>query len=217
MPSARSALPAQAPNEPAALGLTDNPEANALIAADPFALLVGMVLDQQIPIEWAFTGPLTLNERLGHRATPVAIAAMWESDPQRLTELFCRPPALHRFPAAMAQRVGELAVHIRDNYGGDARVIWASSRTGAELLARVRDLPGFGAHKSAIFVALLAKQLGVRPRGWRTAAGRFAERGWQSVADIVDADTRERVRAAKRAAKAAVAAPAGRLGHSGPA
>ena len=191
---------------PPSIGLTDNPAANALLASDGFALLIGMILDQQVPIEWAFSGPLTLNERLGEQATPDGVAALYEADPDALVALFCTPPALHRYPAAMARRVGELSVLLRDHYGGDASATWTTAATGAELLRRVRSLPGFGAHKAAIFVALLAKQFGVRPRGWREAAGRFAAPGWQSVADITDAATRERVRAAKRLAKAAAIA-----------
>lgn len=188
------------------LGLTDDEEANELLSRDGFALLVGMVLDQQVPIEWAFVGPLTLAQRLGHEPTPDEIANLWEHDPDTLTELFCRTPALHRYPAAMARRTGCLAVHIRDEYGGSAEAIWTTATNGPELLKRIRQLPGFGDHKAAIFVALLGKQLGVRPRGWQDAAGRFAADGWQSVADIVDAQTREQVRAAKRAAKAAARA-----------
>jgi uncharacterized HhH-GPD family protein len=192
------------------LCLAQNPDADALLSNDPLALLIGMVLDQQIPLEWAFTGPLTLRERIGHDYDAAELAAY---DPERLAELFSRTPALHRFPGSMAGRVQQLCQHVVDEYGGDPAAIWRDVTNGAELRKRIEALPGFGKQKAQIFVALLGKQLGVRPRGWEKAAGDFAKRGsHMSVADITDADSLTKVRAykaeKKKAAKAAAAAAA---------
>ena len=188
------------------LALSQHPEADALLSRDPLALLVGMVLDQQIPLEWAFRGPLTVKERLGGRLDAAEIAAM---DPDELTKAFAGPPAVHRFPAANAKRVQQLCRIVVDEYGGKAADVWKKAADGADLLKRVRALPGFGDQKARIFVALLGKQLGVRPAGWEEAAGPYGQAGsFVSVADIVDAESLARVRQYKAEKKAAARAAA---------
>jgi len=180
------------------------PEANELLSRSPLALLIGMLLDQQVSLERAFSAPLDLVRRLGHEPTAAELA---EFDPAALAAIFSERPALHRYPRAMAARVQDLARLIVDGYDGDAAQVWLSATTGAELLKRVAALPGFGAQKSQIFVALLGKQLGVRPEGWREAAGRFgAEGSHLSVADITDAESLARVRSYKQELKAAAKA-----------
>jgi uncharacterized HhH-GPD family protein len=176
-------------------------EANALLSDDPLALLIGMTLDQQIPLEKAFTSPWVLAQRLGHAPTAAELA---EYDPDALVEIFATPPALHRFPKAMAGRVQAVCRALVDDYDGAAGNLWAGVADGRELLSRVASLPGFGKQKSQIFVALLGKQYGVEPAGWREAAGAYGEAGsFRSVADIVDADSLGRVRAYKKEMKAA--------------
>jgi uncharacterized HhH-GPD family protein len=181
--------------------LSQNPEADHLLSEDPLALLIGMVLDQQVPLERAFSSPLDLKNRLGGRLDAKEIAGL---DPEKLAEVFMARPALHRFPAANAKRVQELCRIIVDEYGGRAAVVWEGAADGADLLRRVRALPGFGDQKARIFVGLLGKQLGVQPAGWEDAAGRFGEPGtYFSVADIVDTESLTRVRAYKAQLKAA--------------
>ncbi len=188
------------------LHLSQQPEADRLLSEDPFALLVGMVLDQQIPLERAFSAPLELSRRLD---VPLEAAAVAAVDPDRLVAAFSKRPALHRFPAAMAERVGELARHLVDRYGGDAAAVWTTAPDGTELLARVRRLPGFGEQKARIFVALLGKQLEVTPPGWREAAGKFGEEGTRmSIADIESPETLAEVRAYKTTLKLAAKSPA---------
>ena len=185
----------------ASLALSGNPDADRLLSADPLALLIGMVLDQQVPLERAFTSPLDLKHRLGGRLDAEEIAAM---DPDKLAEVFSTRPALHRFPAANAKRVQELCRLIVDEYNGRAAGVWETAASGDDLYRRVRALPGFGEQKARIFVGLLGKQLAVRPPGWEEAAGRFGTPGtFLSVADIVDADSLGRVRAYKAQLKAA--------------
>jgi uncharacterized HhH-GPD family protein len=187
----------------AELHLALDPEADALLGRDPFALLVGMLLDQQVPMERAFAGPRALAERLGtpDRLDPVAIAA---HDPQDFAALMARPPAVHRFPASMAGRVQALAAAVSSTYDADAAKVWTGSASGQELLARLRALPGFGDQKARIFLALLGKQLGVRPRGWREAAGAYGEAGSRrSVADVVDRTSLDEVRSYKQQLKRA--------------
>ncbi len=181
-------------------------EANELLTNDPFALLVGMVLDQQIPLEKAFNSPFELKQRLGGKLDAATIAAF---DPQELVTLFARPPALHRFPTANAQRVQKLAAIIVDEYDGEAERVWTEAKTGAELLRRVRALPGFGDQKARIFVALLGKQLGVRPKGWQEASTPFGDRDTtMSIADIRDEHSLAAVRKWKQDKKAAAKAEA---------
>lgn len=182
------------------LHLAQDPEADKLLSESPLALLIGMVLDQQIPLEWAFRGPYVLRERLGGHLDAGEIAAM---DPDELARIFGEKPALHRFPASNARRVHELCRVVVEEYGGDAARIWRTARSGEELFARVRALPGFGEQKARIFVALLAKQLGIRPPGWEEAAGEYGKPGTRmSVADIVDERTLAEVRAYKASKKA---------------
>jgi uncharacterized HhH-GPD family protein len=184
--------------------LAYTPEANELLADDPMALLVGMLLDQQIPMEKAFTSPWELRERLGGTLDAATIA---EYDPAAFEELFRTPPALHRFPAAMAKRVQELGRIIVERYAGDPSAVWSAASSGDELLARVAGLPGFGAQKAKIFVALLAKQYGIAPPGWRESAGTYGEDGsFRSVADVVDDASLRKVRTYKQEMKAAAKA-----------
>jgi uncharacterized HhH-GPD family protein len=186
------------------LTLSGDQEADQLLSDEPLALLIGMVLDQQIPLEWAFSGPLRLKQRLGGRLDAAEIAAM---DPEALTAAFAERPALHRFPAANAKRVQDLCRLIVDEYGGRADGVWRAARTGDDLLARLRALPGFGEQKARIFAGLLGKQLGVRPPGWQEAARPYGDPDtFMSVADIVDATTLARVRAYKQEKKAAAKA-----------
>ncbi|MEV6929721.1 HhH-GPD-type base excision DNA repair protein [Dactylosporangium sp. NPDC051485] len=182
-------------------------EANALLDRDALALVAGLTLDQQITLEKAFTSPWVLAQRLGHEPTAQELA---DFDAQALVEVFAAPPALHRFPKAMAARVQEVCRVIVDRYDGDPAGIWAGVADGAELLRRVLELPGFGRQKAQIFVALLGKQCGVRPEGWREAAGGYGEEGsFRSVADIVDQDSLIKVREYKKQMKAEAKATKG--------
>ena len=183
------------------LPFTGDAQADKYLVDDPLALLIGMVLDQQVPLEKAFAGPWVLRQRLGRDLDAEEIAAM---APDELTALFVARPALHRFPAAMAARVQELCRLLVHEYGGNAAALWTTAKTGDELFERVKALPGFGEHKARIFVALLGKQLGIRPKGWETAAGKFGEPGsLASVADIDSPAALHAVREHKRALKAA--------------
>jgi uncharacterized HhH-GPD family protein len=185
----------------ALLSLSGNPAADRFLSDDPLALLIGMVLDQQVPLERAFSSPLDLKNRLGGRLDAAEMASM---DPDKLAAVFATRPALHRYPAANAKRVQELCRIVVDDYHGRAQDIWEQATTGEDLYRRVRALPGFGDQKARIFVGLLGKQLGVRPPGWQEAAGRFGAPGtFLSVADIVDADSLSRVRAYTAQLKAA--------------
>ena len=147
-------------------------EANELLSTDPLALLIGMTLDQQDKLEKAFTSPYVLAQRLGHPPTVAELAAF---DLDALIAVFAGPPALHRFPKAMAGRVQEVCRALLERFDGDAANLWNDVGTGAELVRRVASLPGFGKQKSQIFTALLGKQFGVRPDGWREAAGGYGE------------------------------------------
>jgi uncharacterized HhH-GPD family protein len=190
---------------PPTLRLAQDPDADALLTRDPLALLMGMLLDQQFPLEWAFRAPWRLAQRMERTSLDAAEIAAW--DPEAFVKLMAGPPALHRYPAAMAVRVQALCRLVADEYGGDAAAIWRTAGSGRELLARLRALPGFGEQKARIFVALLGKQLGVRPEGWREAAGVYGEDGSRrSAADVTDADTLAEVRAFKQAAKQAAKA-----------
>lgn len=182
------------------LTLTGDTDADALLSDNPFALLVGMLLDQQIAMEVAFVGPARLDDRLDGPLEPAAVAA---TDPAELEELFRAKPALHRYPGAMAKRVHALAVHLVEAYDGDAAGVWDGVTSGAELKRRVVGLPGFGDQKARIFVALLGKQYRVTPDGWREAAGAYGEDGYRSIADVTDAASLAKVRAWKQEQKAA--------------
>jgi uncharacterized HhH-GPD family protein len=177
--------------------LSQDPDAVRLLSRDPLALLIGMLLDQQIPMEKAFKGPWVLRERLGQELDARAIAERPD-----VPELFARVPAIHRFPGSMAARVQALCQVLVDDYGGSAAAVWDGVGSGAELLRRLKALPGFGDQKARIFVALLGKQLGVRPDGWREAAGAYGEQdSFRSVADVVSKQSLLEVRAYKQAAK----------------
>jgi uncharacterized HhH-GPD family protein len=182
-----------------AVPVTGDPEADRLLTDEPLALMIGMLLDQQVPMEWAFAGPLKLKERLGGRLDAAEIAAF---DPPALLAVFKGPPALHRFPGSMAMRTQALCQHLVDDYGGDAAAVWVGVADGRELVRRVRALPGFGGEKSKIFTALLAKRFGVRPPGWVQAAAPFSDGEPRSVADVDSAETLLKVREWKKMMKA---------------
>jgi uncharacterized HhH-GPD family protein len=188
------------------LALAGDEVADTLLAQDPLALLIGMVLDQQIPLERAFKSPADLKERLGGTLDVGAVASM---DPDELAALFSVRPALHRFPGSMARRVQELCHVVIDTYGGDAAAIWTSAQDGTQLLANVKALPGFGEQKARIFVALLGKQFAVRPPGWQEASSPFGEPGsFRSVADIDSREALGKVRQYKQQLKAEAKATA---------
>jgi uncharacterized HhH-GPD family protein len=196
MPAKSTTAPSPTPT----LAVTGDPEADRLLVEDPLALVIGMLLDQQVPMEWAFRGPARLQERLGFALDANAIAAMPEDD---LVAVFQAKPALHRFPGSMGKRTHALCRHLADEYGGSAAAVWTGATSGADLLARVEALPGFGEEKAKIFVALLAKRFGVEPKGWEAAAAPFSDATPRSVADIDSAEALEQVRAWKKAQKAA--------------
>ena len=183
------------------LCLTGSSEADQLLADEPFALLIGMILDQQIPMEVAFTGPRKIADRLGG-LNPRLIA---DHDPERFAALCAETPAVHRFPGSMAKRIQDLAREVVETYQGETAALWTSGDPdGAEVLRRLRALPGFGEQKAKIFLALLGKQYGVTPRGWRVAAGDYGKAGaHMSVADVVDKESLDQVRAYKKKMKAA--------------
>jgi uncharacterized HhH-GPD family protein len=196
-----------AKTSPLVLRLATTNEANDLLARDPFALLAGMLLDQQVPMDWAFTAPHMLLERLGgDRLDPTAIAGL---DPDKFLSLAKGPPAIHRYPGSMATRLQKLAQHIVDEYAGDTASIWMTADDGAQLLARLKALPGFGEQKAKIFLALLGKQLGVAAEGWREAAGVYGEEGsTRSIADVTGPEALAAVRAYKQKVKAKAKAAA---------
>ena len=190
------------------ISLPVDDEANELLSRNALALLIAMLLDQQVPFERAFSAPRDLVRRLGHEPTAEELA---DINPEALAAVFAERPALHRFPKAMAARTQVLAQLIVAEYDGDAALLWTTAPSGAELLKRVSALPGFGEVKAKIFVALLGKQLGVRPDGWREAAGAFGDEGsYVSVADIVDTESLGKVRAYKQSLKAAAKAKSGK-------
>ena len=183
------------------LWLTGDPEADALLSSDDNALLIGMVLDQQVPMEKAFSGPLVIAQRMGGRLDVTQIAAMSEDE---FIELCSQRPAIHRFPAAMAKRIRQVCQVLTEDYDGQATNVWKDARSGAEVKANLGRLPGFGPDKAAIFTAVLGKLRGIAPEGWRTAAGYYGEPGtFRSVADIVDSDSLQKVRETKKEVKAA--------------
>ena len=181
------------------LQIAQEPEADAVLNEHPFALVAGMMLDQQYPMEHAFRGPWKVLERFG-TVDPAAIA---EAEPEAFADLCATPPAIHRYGRSMAGRLQELARHVVEEYDGDASRIWSDAKSGDALFKRVRALPGFGEQKAKIFVSLLAKQLDVKPRGWTTVVGDYGKKGFRSVADVVDPESLQKVRDFKKAAKAA--------------
>jgi uncharacterized HhH-GPD family protein len=185
-----------------AIHITGDDAADQILTDNPFALLVGMMLDQQYPMEHAFRGPSKVVERFG-TFSPADIAA---ADPEEFAALCSTPPAVHRFPGSMAARMQELARIVEEEYDGRAERLWAEAGDAQELNRRLLALPGFGKQKAKIFVALLAKQLGVRPDGWEQVAGDYAEDGYRSVADVVDPASLQKVRDFKKEKKAAAKA-----------
>lgn len=182
--------------------LAQEPDADALLARDPFALLTGMLLDQQIPMERAFAGPYTIVRRLGDDHLDVHKIAAY--DPEAFAAVLSEKPAVHRFPGSMAGRVQKLAQYLVEAYDGDTEALWRDAPTGEELFRRLSALPGFGKQKAQIFLALLGKQRGVAPEGWREAAGAYGETGARrSVADVVDAESLNAVRTYKQQVKRA--------------
>jgi uncharacterized HhH-GPD family protein len=189
-----------------AICLAQEPDADALLDANPLALLLGMLFDQQFPMERAFAGPHLLSTRLGRDLDARELA---DADPDELARLFTGPPAVHRYPQSMAQRTQTLCRYLVEHYDGDVRGIWTDVADGRELFHRLNALPGFGKQKAQIFLALLGKQLGVQPNGWAEAAGGYGEGGvHKSVADVVDAESLASVRAYKQETKAAAKAAA---------
>jgi uncharacterized HhH-GPD family protein len=172
-----------------AMNWTGRPEADRLLEEDPLALLIGLVLDQQVRMEKAFSGPYELKQRLGH----LDAARIAHTDPDQLDAAFRERPALHRFPGNMARRVQQLSRVIAEEYGGDAAAVWRDAGSGEELSRRIGGLPGFGEEKTRITVSVLAKKLGVRPAGWEAYGA-----AWHSVADVDSPESMERARAAKR-------------------
>jgi uncharacterized HhH-GPD family protein len=190
------------------ISLPVDDDANELLTRNALALLVAMLLDQQVPFERAFSAPRDLVKRLGHEPSADELAAF---DPEALAAVFSERPALHRFPKAMAARTQDLARLVVSEYDGDAASLWTTASSGAELLQRISALPGFGEAKAKIFLALLGKQLGIRPDGWREAAGSFGDEGSHlSVADITDEESLGKVRSYKQALKAAAKAKTGK-------
>ncbi|MGW1890447.1 HhH-GPD-type base excision DNA repair protein [Streptomyces sp. NPDC002004] len=187
------------------LHLAQQPEADELLSRSPLAQLVGMLLDQQVPMEWAFSGPCTIARRMGTDDLDAHEIAAY--DPEAFAALLSEKPAVHRYPGSMAARIQQLCRYVVEHYDGDATAIREGAETGDELLRRLKELPGFGTQKAQIFLALLGKQLGVRPKGWREAAGAYGEAGaYRSVADISDPGSLAKVRAHKQEMKAAAKA-----------
>ncbi|MBW3662456.1 MAG: Fe-S cluster assembly protein HesB [Actinobacteria bacterium] len=186
--------------KPKSLEFTEEAEANRLLADDPLALMIGMLLDQQVPMEWAFHSPFRLRQRLGRDLDAADIASI---DPNEFEALFKQTPALHRFPGSMAKRVQAMCEQIAERFDNDAASIWKEAEDAQDLAKRLGSLPGWGKQKVSIFIALLGKQLSVTPDGWRDVAGRYGEEGsHRSIADVTGPDSLQAVRDTKKAAKA---------------
>ncbi|MFF2132400.1 HhH-GPD-type base excision DNA repair protein [Streptomyces olivochromogenes] len=183
------------------LHIAQDPEADALLSRSPLAALTGMLLDQQVPMEWAFKGPRTIASRMGADELDAHEIAAY--DPEKFAALLTAKPAVHRYPGSMAKRIQQLCQYLVEHYDGDAAKVWEGVESGEELLRRLKELPGFGAQKAQIFLALLGKQFGVRPKGWREAAGAYGEPdSFRSVADITGPESLAKVRAHKQEMKA---------------
>jgi uncharacterized HhH-GPD family protein len=188
------------------LCLAQRPEADELLSRSPLALLIGMLLDQQVPMEWAFSGPYTIARRMG--ADDLDAREIAAQDPEAFAALLSEKPAVHRYPGSMAKRVQQLCQYLVAHYDGDPTGIWRDADSGRDLLKRLGELPGFGKQKAQIFLALLGKRLGVCPEGWREAAGSYGEQGsYRSVADITGPESLDKVRAYKQEAKRAAKKP----------
>ncbi|MEU3843932.1 HhH-GPD-type base excision DNA repair protein [Streptomyces sp. NPDC028635] len=187
------------------LHLAQDATADALLGRSPLAALIGMLLDQQIPMEWAFKGPRTIADRLG--ADDLDAHDIAATDPEAFAAVLSEKPAVHRYPGSMAKRIQQLCQYLVDHYDGNAELVWKGVDDGRELLRRLEELPGFGKQKAQIFLALLGKQLGVRPTGWQEAAGSYGEpKSFRSVADITGPESLAKVRAHKQEMKAAAKA-----------
>ncbi|MFF9406189.1 HhH-GPD-type base excision DNA repair protein [Streptomyces anandii] len=187
------------------LHLAQDPDADALLGRSPLAALIGMLLDQQIPMEWAFKGPATIARRMG--TDDLDAHEIVAFDPDTFARLLSDKPAVHRYPGSMAKRIQQLCRYLVEHYDGDPEAVWRDADSGRELLRRLAELPGFGKQKAQIFLALLGKQLGVRPEGWREAAGAYGEeKSFRSVADITGPESLAKVRAHKQEMKAAAKA-----------
>lgn len=196
------------------LHLAQDPEADELLGRSPLAALVGMLLDQQVPMEWAFKGPRTIADRLG--ANDLDAHEIAAQDPEAFAALLSEKPAVHRYPGSMAKRVQQLCQYLVEHYDGEAELVWKGVGDGRELLRRLQELPGFGKQKAQIFLALLGKQLGVRPKGWQEAAGAYGEpKSFRSVADITGPESLTKVRAHKQEMKAAAKAAKATKGPQG--
>jgi len=182
-----------------ALPITGNPDADRLLVEDPLALLLGMLLDQQVPMEWAFTGPWTLRQRLGH-LDAARIAAM---PVEEFVDVCREKPAIHRFPKSMGERAHAVCVHVVEEHDSDAARIWSDGADARTVYQRLRAVPGYGDEKTKIFLAILAKRFGIRPDGWEEAAGAFADDVPRSVADVSSEEALQEVRRWKKAQKAA--------------
>ena len=178
---------------------TGDDEADRLLERDGLALLIGMLLDQQVPMEWAFRGPLELQRRLG---APLEAATIADMDGEKLREVFSEKPALHRYPGSMAERVQQLCVALVDRHGGRAEDVWRPGQSAAEVFANIRELPGYGEQKARIFLSILGKRLGVAPEGWTEHAGDYGQPGHRSIADVDGPGAIEKVREYKQAQKA---------------
>jgi uncharacterized HhH-GPD family protein len=181
------------------LPVTGDAAADQLLVDDPLARLIGMLLDQQVPMEWAFSAPFKLKERMGGALDATQIAALPR---EQLEAIFKGPPALHRYPGSMAKRTQQLCQHLVEHYGGDACRVWDGVASGPELFARLRGLPGFGGEKSKIFLALLAKRFGIAPAGWEEPAAPFSDGTPRSIADVDGPEALTKVREFKRMMKA---------------
>ncbi len=185
--------------EAPAIPITGDDAADRLLTENPLALLIGMLLDQQVPMEWAFRGPSTLQERLGGSLDAETIAAM---GPDKIEAIFRDKPAMHRYPGSMGKRTYALCAYIVEHYGGDAGAIWRDAPSGQETYRRLRELPGYGEEKSKILLAILGKRLGQAAPGWEEAAMPFSDGTPRSVADVGSAESLARVREFKKARKA---------------
>jgi uncharacterized HhH-GPD family protein len=183
----------------AAIPVTGDAEADRLLAENPLALLIGMLLDQQVPMEWAFRGPLTLQQRLGSPLDAETIASM---GPEKIEAIFRDKPAMHRYPGSMGKRTHALCAYVVEHYGGDAGAIWRDAPSGQEIYRRLRELPGYGEEKAKIFLAILGKRLGEAAPGWEEAAAPFSDATPRSVADVDSKESLARVREFKKARKA---------------
>jgi uncharacterized HhH-GPD family protein len=182
-----------------AIPVTGDAEADQLLAENPLALLIGMLLDQQVPMEWAFRGPLTLQQRLG---TPLDAETIAAFGPDKVEAIFRDKPAMHRYPGSMGKRTHALCAYVVEHYGGDAGAIWRDAPSGQEIYRRLRELPGYGEEKAKIFLAILGKRLGQAAPGWEEAAAPFSDTTPRSVADVDSAESLARVREFKKARKA---------------